>query len=175
MVKYLMVASAAIYSLLMVFGDESRRPEVTRHAVDDTIGLTLAAFALPEQDVTVAALDGDISDSDAIAIALEAGKHHHTNRPTKALRGTATLKQPSTPVAPQEVAASITPDLWYVTGSKVNLRAGPGTGNAVVGQLVLGDAAEVLSDAEGWYQIRSVDGSLSGWIYGKFLADTQPG
>ena len=34
------------------------------------------------------------------------------------------------------------------------------------------EEAEVLADADGWYQIRTSDGGVSGWIFGKFL---QPG
>ena len=57
----------------------------------------------------------------------------------------------------------------------MNLRQGPGTGNAVVAQVTRGMEAEVLESQNGWYQIRTADGSLSGWISGKFLTEKQPG
>ena len=64
---------------------------------------------------------------------------------------------------------------WYVTGSRVNLRGGPGKSNAVVGQVTFGAEAEVLTDKDGWFQIRLADGSASGWIFGKFLGEKLPG
>lgn len=66
--------------------------------------------------------------------------------------------------------------LWFVTGSRVNLRAGPSTSDAVVGQAVLGQRAEVVQEtADGWFQIRVRDSGQSGYIFGQFLSDQRPG
>ena len=174
MFRYLTVAIAAIYVVLLVFGEEDRRQEVSRAATDDATGLTLASFALPETSQAVALLESTISDSEAVQIALQAGEDFRINRPRKTLLGTEIVASKEAVVV--EIDAETTgAQNWYVTGSRVNLRAGPGTGNAVVGQLVLGDAAEVLGDADGWPKIRTTDGQLSGWIFGNFLSETQPG
>jgi hypothetical protein len=60
---------------------------------------------------------------------------------------------------PDRVAAHRSDEtLLYVTGSRVNLRAGPSTGNAVVGSVSYGDAVEVLDYAnDNWAQIRFGD------------------
>ena len=78
-------------------------------------------------------------------------------------------------MAQQELRAEPEMAYWYVTGSRVNLRGGPGTGNAVVGQVTFGTEAEVLTDRDGWYEIRLADGSASGWIFGRFLNEELPG
>lgn len=173
MLKYLVASVAAIYSVLLIFGDESRRPDVTRQAQDDVTGFSLAAFALPETSAVTRTLDSDISEAQAVQLAIEAGKAHRANRTAAPLRGLVTAVE--TVAATETAAPSGTGGYWYVTGSRVNLRAGPGTGNAVVGQLVSGDATEVLDDQNGWYQVRTADGAISGWVSARFLSDRQPG
>lgn len=175
MLRYIVASVAAIYCLLLLFGDHNRRPEVARQAQDDVTGFSLASFELPDTTVVAKSLDSGISDAEAIRIALEAGKAHRANRKAAPLRGmiAAVEAEPTTGQVTSAVSAAAA--LRYVTGSRVNLRAGPGTGNAVVGQLFLGDEAEVLDDRDGWYQVRAADGAVSGWIFGKFLGDRQPG
>lgn len=174
MLKYLVACAASIYCIMILFGDESRRPEVTRQAQDDVTGFTLASFRMPEDDRTSTLLSSRISEAEAVKIALEAGREYRATRKAAPLRGLVASAE-AAPAPASAVAPAQTANLWYVTGSRVNLRAGPGTGNAVVGQLFLGDATEVLGDQDGWYQVRTADGAVSGWIFGKFLAEQQPG
>lgn len=55
-------------------------------------------------------------------------------------------------------------DIRRVTGSVVNMRAGPGTDYEVVAQLIQGDEAEVLiDDGTGWVQLR-LQGGQTGWM-----------
>jgi hypothetical protein len=66
--------------------------------------------------------------------------------------------------------------LLFVTGSRVNLRAGPSTGQAVVTQLGLGDRAELLGNtADGWVQIRHVQSGRIGYMSADFLSPVEPG
>ena len=174
MLKLIVVFLAAFVVVLQVFGDPARKPAVTRDAPE---GLTLAAFVgLEIETVEAAPLEPKLalSDREAIAAALEAGKVARDAR----------LAEPRLPrgsegvevieVAATEVVADA-PNYWFVSGSRVNLRQGPGTGNAVVTQLTLGTEAEVLDRQGGWVQIRTADGSVSGWMSGKFLVDKRPG
>jgi uncharacterized protein YgiM (DUF1202 family) len=63
-------------------------------------------------------------------------------------------------------------NLWYVTGSRVNLRSGPSTNSAIVGGVSAGDRAEILSDpGASWVHIRTERG-LEAWIYSRFLSET---
>ena len=78
------------------------------------------------------------------------------------------------PAAPApEPAAEPEPQLLYVTGSRVNLRAGPSTENAVRGQVVRGQAVELVTRLDtGWVEIRAegVDGTV--YMSGDFLSET---
>ena len=173
MFKYLVACVAALYCVLILFGDESRRPEVTRLSQDDVTGFSLASFKLPEATAPKLALTSGITEAEAVQMALEAGRAHRAERTSSNLRGMVAAIQASETTT--DVAPAAAAELWYVTGTRVNLRAGPGTGNAVVGQMALGDAAEFLDRRDGWYQVRATDGDTAGWIFGKFLAETQPG
>jgi len=68
---------------------------------------------------------------------------------------------PVTDVTP----ASFDRDLRIVTGSRVNVRAGPGTRFGVVSSLTQGTEVEVLEDAgNGWVRLRATDGDQTGWM-----------
>ncbi|MEM6277385.1 MAG: SH3 domain-containing protein [Pseudomonadota bacterium] len=69
----------------------------------------------------------------------------------------------------EEVAAPV--DLRSVTGSRVNMRNGPGTNFQVLTQLVRGDEAEVLqSPGDGWVKIRATGSGRVGWMAERLLA-----
>jgi hypothetical protein len=171
MFKYLVATGATLYCVLLVFGDEGRRAEVTRQAQDDVTGVSLAAFTLPETVIRTRLPGSGISETEAVKIAMDAGKAFRVDRRSAPLRGmVAATEAKAEAVAPQAQTAA----LHYVSGTRVNLRAGPGTGNAVVGQMVFGDAAEVIGTQDDWFQIRSADGTVAGWIFGKFLSAQKP-
>jgi uncharacterized protein YgiM (DUF1202 family) len=89
-----------------------------------------------------------------------------------------------TKIAPSEeaiedaVVQAILPtaDVRYVTGTRVNLRAGPSTLDDVVAQLARGTKAVVLDDGGGgWLQIRDLDTGVEGFMSGDFLSADAPG
>ena len=53
-----------------------------------------------------------------------------------------------------------------VTGTKVNVRTGPGTNFPVVTQVNKGDAVTLKDQAFGWYKVVLADGATTGWIAG---------
>lgn len=56
-------------------------------------------------------------------------------------------------------------DIRTVTGSVVNMRAGPGTGYDVVGQLAEGDTVEILEDSgAGWVRLKALGSDATGWM-----------
>ena len=62
----------------------------------------------------------------------------------------------------------------YVTGSRVNVRAGPSTGDRVVTALDRGAAVQPLGSADGeWVNIRVANGN-AGYVAGRFLSATAP-
>lgn len=181
MLKLITVAVAVMFTVFYVFGAEDRRVEVSRKASPaDTGGLTLAAFNPVEIESTRLPTNSfGISDEEAVRIAMQAGADIRSGRTSKPLFGVVAAVDAAGVAAATEVPAAAVEqamaEMWYVTGSRVNLRAGPGTDKAVVGNLTFGTEAEVLSDKDGWFEIRAADGVTSGWIFGKFLADSRPG
>ena len=85
--------------------------------------------------------------------------------------------------APPDAAVPVVPvvlpdnmKLLQVTGSSVNLRAGPSTNRPIVGRLSRGDRAELVSEAaDGWMQVRDVASGKIGYMAGRFLAPADPG
>ena len=61
-------------------------------------------------------------------------------------------------------------EVLLVSGSRVNMRAGPGTNHAVLETLLLGTRVEKVSAADnGWMEIRLVNGGSIGWMSADFL------
>jgi len=61
-------------------------------------------------------------------------------------------------------------DVRVVTGSRVNIRSGPGTDFTVLGQLVRDDKAIVINDpGSGWVQIRTDASEQVGWMAARLL------
>lgn len=80
-------------------------------------------------------------------------------------------------VVPEDEPAETTADvlLLYVTGTRVNLRAGPSTDTAIVTALTQGTATELIAEApDGWYEIRDPASGTSGFMSGDFLSPTAP-
>lgn len=169
MIRLVAATLAGLYAILYVFGDEARRPiEVSRA---EPVGLQLFAGASNPFEVSQRRLHiSDISDQEAVRIAMAASDRVRAER----AQSKETQLVTSAAAEPTVTASDDAPSYWYVTGSRVNLRGGPGTSNAVIGQVRFGEEAEVLSDADGWYEIRLADGSASGWIFGKFLNAQRP-
>jgi len=59
-----------------------------------------------------------------------------------------------------------------VTGSMVNLRAGPGTHYEILGQVVAGDTLMVTGGLDEWYRVYLRSRSLFAWIYGPLTTGT---
>lgn len=60
-----------------------------------------------------------------------------------------------------------------VTGSVVNLRSGPGTVYAVVGQVTRDDTLQVTGGLEDWYRVYIPEMSMFAWIYGPLTTGTE--
>jgi len=79
-------------------------------------------------------------------------------------------------VIPEEENGNGTHDVWnliIVTGSVVNLRSGPGTIYAVLGQVHQGDSLQVTGGLEDWYRVYIPRISLFAWIYGPLTSGTE--
>ncbi|MCV6591636.1 MAG: SH3 domain-containing protein [Silicimonas sp.] len=166
LLKFVAVTLTALLLLLETYGDPARRPEVSRAAPATS---SLADFAGLAERVDARAHAPRPSEAEAVALALATGRAGRDARAAqpKIWRGAVG--------AEAVVAATLPQDLWYVSGSKVNLRQGPGSRNAVVAQVTLGTEALVIDQRGKWLQIETTDGRTTGWIFGKYLADQKPG
>lgn len=63
------------------------------------------------------------------------------------------------------------PSVWYVTGTNVNQRSGPGTNHAVMGQLAQGAKVRLLNRQNGWSKISSRLGE--GWMSSSYLSQNR--
>lgn len=178
MFKWIVVTLAAFVIILQVVGDPSRRPAVTR---DAPVALTLASMIGLNDPIAETSLEAEplLSDADAVSLAIEAGKRVRLEQTTGSrkilLRGTPGAVQPVQVAATVEKTVDTPVATWVVSGSRVNLRQGPGTSNAVVTQVTFGTEAEVIGAQNGWMQIVTADGATTGWISGKFLIEQAPG
>jgi len=84
---------------------------------------------------------------------------------------------------PAAVAVVATPEpapeperiIWFVTGSRVNVRGGPSTNYEVLGKVVYGEAAEIVSDPDAeWVKIRIEGDGVEGFIMKRFMTDVDP-
>ena len=65
--------------------------------------------------------------------------------------------------------------IWFVTGSRVNVREGPSTDYSVLGKVTYGEAAEIVSDPEAdWVKIRIEGDGVEGFIMKRFMTDVDP-
>ena len=169
------VTLVAIYGVFAVYGDAERRPEVTRAPAERaSIGLNPGDWLTPGEAIVTRKLPpGAMSEREAIGVALDAGRAHREGRTYTPPMGALVA---ATEAAPVETTDALGAAMWYVTGSTVNVRAGPGTGNPVVTQVSFGDAAEVLDESgDGWLQIRPEGSDTVGWVSRRFLDQVAPG
>ena len=78
---------------------------------------------------------------------------------------------PATPDVPEPepemVTAPVVPpiDIRTITGTRVNMRNGPGTNYDVLARLTLGQEVQVLGDSgSGWMRLRSLKDRTAGWV-----------
>lgn len=125
--------------------------------------VTLAAAPLTLDPEAVAATA--VAQAPAEEAAVVPAQAPPPSAPTvaEALAGASAAVAPTAPTAPTAEAA-----LLRVTGERVNVRGGPGTGFGVVGQVAAGELVEAVEEAGGWTRIRAA--GAQGWMASRFLA-----
>lgn len=98
-----------------------------------------------------------------------------TNQPTTVQARTTSLAvvlgEAARQAVPEPVVAELpAADIRTVSGSRVNVRNGPGTNFSVVAQLTRGSETEVLqAPGNGWVKIKSTDTGGIGWMAERLL------
>jgi len=153
MIKLTLMTLMGIAATMTIAGRDIDRAEGSDQPIPEVARLDMAETGL--LTATDRKLDLD-DEQGAIELALAASMHRQKAEQTVA------------------ETTSGSAQLGYVSGSAVNLRAGPPTANEVVGQAMVGQPAEVLAEVDGWYHIKLSDSGQDAYIYGRFLSEDRP-
>lgn len=186
MFKLTFTLAAALYAGFVIWGQPAEVAEAGDAAATGTLVLAEGAAAADYRSPVIletnasSRTDADVTRAAAVdpaAIVAAAPS------PEATFRAPAPIGEPTriSLVAPAAVAApaaaadptaapSATDGLLKVTGSRVNLRAGPSTGNAVVDSLVRGTLVEAVGEEiNGWIELRDVTSGATGFMAANFL------
>lgn len=91
--------------------------------------------------------------------------------------GVAALQQVATDAAPEDpvliVSSEPEKDIREISGTRVNMRDGPGTIYPIIGKATIGQKVEVLSESgTGWLRTRVLPGQQVGWISASLVRKT---
>lgn len=122
--------------------------------------MTLAGRPPEFAEMPVAAAE---AASDRLALEDEAGAL------ARAIAATQARRDAPLPQAQPAALETPVPRLGTVTGSRVNLRAGPTTADPVVGQVVRGARLTLLDEGDGWLLVERPTTGEKAWIFGRFV------
>ena len=172
MIRLTLLLLAAIVVTMSVAG---REPETVTQAETTTPPVEVARAgtvptALPDNRLALDDERGAFARALAATEAADAPEPEPEPEPVSFETAPGAVSKAALEVAAPNEAA------WYVTGSRVNLREGPSTSTAVVGQAREGQRVEVLGGgADGWMRIRVIESGITAYIYGRFLAEAPAG
>jgi len=136
--------------------DAAGAPDGTNAAEGGETALSLGTLALDNDGAS------SLSLADSVRERTEAAR-----QATGETVGPVARAQPETPLLPRSEPEA---QPAVVTGSAVNLRAGPSTASNVVGRVTLGDRVEVVSEpTPGWSEIRVPGIAETAFIASQFL------
>ena len=140
----------------------------------------VVASVLPDR-AAAAAPSAPAADPIAHAVTEALAETPAPELPPVEIRTNLAVMEPLPGSAPLSVAvAPVTREappekVRFVAGSRVNLRAGPSTGQGVVAALSRGTEVVDLGEAApGWSQIRVVDSGTRGFMATRFLSEVRP-
>ncbi|MEM8849388.1 MAG: SH3 domain-containing protein [Pseudomonadota bacterium] len=183
MIRLTVTLAVALYATFIIWGEPAEYTGAEAATTDDPAGLTQTAdFVRPVilesngagDAVVTRAVTQDVVVPDAAVIAASAPEPSALDIDLGRI-GEPVVVSLFRDVAPAPEPAAAAPpdtegDLLRVTGTVVNMRAGPSTGNAVVDSLPRGTITEALGAPEnGWQQIRDIATGQTGWMAARFL------
>lgn len=181
MLKMTITLAIALYAAFVVWGEPTSDPLTADRSTRETVlagaspdyakPVILSADPSTGATVTRAAVT-EVVVPDAAVIAASAPA---PDAPTPRLIGepvVVNLVVPSAQATEQAAgpANDGAEDLYRVSGSRVNMRAGPSTSNPVLDSLPGGTLAEVIGgDLDGWVRIRDIASGQTGYMAARFL------
>ncbi len=169
---------AALYAVLTLYGEPAPVMSAARFVTSAEEATAEPAAAAPQ----AAAPAPDKAPAPALPPEDDGGIKvtpvSFGSAPAPALRSIDKRDAPAgytgyTPAQPRQTAAPATPGgaVYTVTGSRVNLRAGPSTGAEVITALTRGTRATLVSaPANGWVELQVQATGLRGFMAERFLA-----
>lgn len=172
----------ALYAGFAIWGDPG---EEQAEAAPKTEVLQLSASAAPISiDAPTADPTPEVTRTETADIVVPSPAAIAAATPPPALKEANPLGEPrrislvdpalsATPASfsPEAPAPAETSRFMEVTGSRVNLRSGPSTGNAVVDSLVRGTLVEPIGEEQnGWIQLRAIESGVTGYMAARFIA-----
>jgi len=154
---------------MMVYGRDEGLPQ-------DRIGQdpepVIASVLAPPPPIRAVATPDDVTVAVAEALVDTASDKLPDAQLIQAAVTTAVVTVTPEPVASEPLATS---PVLYVTGSRVNMRAGPTTGQGIVAGLSHGTAVDDMGEAApGWSQIRVIATGQRGFMATRFLSPDKP-
>ncbi|MCH2076167.1 MAG: SH3 domain-containing protein [Rhodobacteraceae bacterium] len=148
---------------------------VTRASAAQTVTILGDPIAQPETQAVVTPLtEVPTAENPTTLASFGQVTTPETSAPEASAIDTAITPEPTTePIAPLPGLEALvtTLDVREVTGTRVNMRQGPGTNFEVITQLVQGDQAEVIQSSEnGWVNIRVLATGEEGWMAARLMA-----
>ena len=144
----------------------------TPEAPHDVVSIKAEPVLLADASALAAKEPADpVTPNDASITSVSFGK-----TPTTALVEVVSRDAPkgyTSETAPAVKSSRATPngEVVAITGNRVNLRAGPSTNDAVVGQLTRGTKAQVVGrPAKGWIELQDLETGLHGFMAERFTA-----
>ena len=167
MIRLTLILTAGIVGAMLIYGAET--PELAPAEIEATV---LESESAPVAEPVV--LAETVVDA-AVEVTRAPGIDLTQPRLVSFLSSADAPADASLEIAAVDVAQSTTQEIVYVTGSRVNLRAGPSTGHTVLGKLGRGDVAVVIEALpEGWMRIRDMKTGTVGFMSGDFLSPSDP-
>lgn len=170
---FLLIAAtlAGLYVLLAAFGDPGARPTASQPPEP----ATAEPPAPPAEEGTLAEALGEGAGTGAEGEPPADLVQASSQTPQQVQRFPGPPLEPSPEHAgrtsqPAQPLAGAEGPILYVTGSRVNMRAGPSTGDAVLTALTAGTPVEALGPTDAaWVNIRAPGGQV-GYVSGQFLS-----
>ncbi len=157
--------------------DEKQAAAVEQAQEDGSVAATIEDVSNDEEPVEIT--EAEAVSEPAVEPAAAAAPEIVTVSLETEQRPTIVLTPAPQSAAPAETEAEETPaadargigEIWTVTGSTVNLRAGATTQATVLGRTKRGDSAEVMELLDnGWAKVYILETGLEAYMSAQFLA-----
>ena len=173
MIRLSLFLLAGLITAMLVWGTET--PDMRAEAIAATVLDTPETRLVETTDPVVA-----VRKTRKVEPEVESGVEVARLEPLDLTRVQATnalLVFQANDAPPDAVLPAVIPDsaaVLIVTGTSVNMRAGPSTNQTVIGRMRRGERAELMAKAnEGWVQVRAVSSGQIGYMAGRFLKPAQ--